>query len=90
MALTKGMLERFQNIASNEDTHLLKVNLSEGKPVHGYLREVGEDFFVLEEVQPVGKEEVRKSIKTTLALNLITSWSEISPTDVPRYYYGSA
>src|SRR5260221_2380632 len=104
MALTKGMLERFSKLASKEDKPLLKVSLSAGEEVFGYVREVGDDFFVVEEVKKVGYNKsandryargapvyeytIKKAGQTTLGLDLIKSWSEIPEDELPSIIGG--
>jgi hypothetical protein len=83
VALNKGMLEEFKSFSSQENTNLLQINLSEGNPIYGYLRKVGEDFFVMQTVKSNGAKGIILSTKSTKSLHLIKDWDEISPSDVP-------
>ena|SRR5258706_15951327 len=95
MALTKGMLDKFRKLVSDKDEPLLKVRLSTRNDIYGYLREVGSDFFTIDEVKSVRTSlpsskwlEMRYSVKnnkvglTTLTLDDIESWTELTPNTV--------
>lgn len=92
MALTTGMLERFKNLASDKDGQLLKINMTDLAIVYGYLREVGSDYFVIDEVEskiidkdsddrysrsPNWEYSTENKGRSVLSLELIKSWTEI-------------
>jgi hypothetical protein len=89
MALTSGMLNLFKALASDNDERFIEVFLSNGTSYSGYLREVGTDYFVIEEYRTFQRrvdsrgrsayafEEVTEKVgKSVLNLNLIESWTE--------------
>ena len=92
MALTEEMLEQFRQLVSETDQPLLQINLTTDKSIYGYLREVGESYFTVDELQTsqtmksTGRwmemqiiRETRKVGRITLSLDLVSSWRELPP-----------
>jgi hypothetical protein len=86
MALTQGMLERFKDLASDNNKQLLMIEISDSKTIYGYLREVAEDLFVIFQVKGKNNtaDEIEDIGETTLPLNLVNSWTKVEPRSVPR------
>lgn len=83
MAIPQGMLERFSSLISSNDDQFIKVELSDRKSFYGCLREVANDFFVIEEMKTDGNNQLRKLGRRTLQLSHLESFSEIPVERLP-------
>lgn len=84
------MLERFKSLSSPKDETIIKVSLQNSSQIYGYLREVGVDYFVIDELKTARILHVstqwpnttfrlttKKIGLTTLPLALVEFWSEM-------------
>ena len=79
MALSQGMLQRFKKLASDSNDCLLRVNLGYYGQIYGFLREVGADFFVMQEVQNDIRGALKPIGRKTLNLDLAVDYTEGIP-----------
>jgi hypothetical protein len=82
MALSQGMLQRFKKLASERSDSLLMVNLGYYGKIYGYLREVGADFFVMQEVQNDIRGVIKPIGRKTINLDLAVDYTEGVPAFV--------
>ncbi len=81
--MTPGMLNRFKSLACRKHEHLLRVKLSKERELYGYLREVGEDYFVFQEVRKDGNGRAKETVKMIRDLALVVEYGEITPELLP-------
>lgn len=81
--MTPGMLTRFQTLACRRHEHLLRVRLSQSRELYGYLREVGADYFVFQEVRRDANGRAKETIKMIRDLGLVVEYGEITPEMLP-------
>jgi len=81
--MTPGMLNRFKSLGCKKNQHLLRVKLSKERELYGYLREVGEDYFVFQEVRKDGQGKARETNKMIRDLSLVIEYGEITPDMLP-------
>ena len=81
--MTAGMLNRFKALASKKNPHLLRVKLSKERELYGYLREVGEDYFVFQEVRRDAQGRAKETSKMIRDLGLIVEYGEITAEMLP-------
>lgn len=90
MALTPGMRDRFEALTTEDDSHLVKVEMSDRKPLFGYLRLVEGNFFVLEEVVrgEAGGSTIQKTRESNLSIMLVTGFAKTQANDpeIPDNY----
>jgi hypothetical protein len=82
MALSQGMLQRFKRMASERNDCLVMVNLGYYGKIYGYLREVGADFFVMQEMQNDVRGVLKSVGRKTVNLDLAVDYTEGVPAFV--------
>ena len=81
--MTPGMLSRFKALICKKNQHLVCVKLTRGREIYGYLREVGDDYFVFQEVRRDANGRAKETSKMIRDLALITEYGEITPDKLP-------
>lgn len=81
--MTPGMLNRFKALICRKNEHLLRVKLSKEREIYGYLREVGSDYFVFQEVRRDANGRARDTHKMIRDLSLVVEYGEITPEMLP-------
>ena len=81
--MTSGMIERFKAFASRKNEHLLRVKLSKERDLYGYVREVGADYFIFQEVRKDARGKAKETSKMIRDLGLVIEYGEISPEMLP-------
>lgn len=82
MALSQGMLQRFKKLASDRNEVLLMVNLGYNGKIYGFLREVGTDFFVIQEMQNDFRGVMKTVGRKTVNLEHAVDYTEGIPAFV--------
>ncbi len=81
--MSPGMLSRFKSLVCKKNQHLLRVKLSRERELYGYVREVGEDFFVFQEVRKDAQGKARETSKMIRDLRLVIEYGEITAEMLP-------
>ena len=81
--MSPGMVEHFKGLVCKKNQHLLRVKLSRERELYGYLREVGKDYFVFQEVRRDAQGKARETTKMIRDLGLIIEYGEITPDMLP-------
>ena len=82
--MTPGMLNRFKALICKKNQHLLRVKLTKDRELFGYLREVGDDYFVLQEVRRDSQGRAKTTRQMIRDLALIVEYGEITPDLLPE------
>ena len=81
--MSPGMINRFKSLTCKKNQHLLRVKLSKERELYGYLREIGEDYFVFQEVRKDAQGKARETSKMIRDLALVIEYGEITPEMLP-------
>lgn len=81
--MSPGMLNRFKSLVCKKSQHLLRVKLSREREIYGYIREVGQDYFVFQEVRKDAQGKARETNKMIRDLGLVIEYGEITPDMLP-------
>ncbi len=81
--MTAGMLNRFKALICRKNEHLLRVKLSKDRELYGYLREVGADYFVFQEVRRDANGRAKDTHKMIRDLALVVEYGEITTDKLP-------
>jgi len=81
--MTSGMIARFKALASRKNEHLLRVKLSKERDIYGYVREVGADYFIFQEVRKDARGKAKETSKMIRNLGLVVEFGEITVDKLP-------
>ncbi len=81
--MSPGMVNCFKGLVCKKNQHLLRVKLTKDRELYGYLREVGEDYFVFQEVRKDGQGKARETNKMIRDLGLVIEYGEITAEMLP-------
>jgi hypothetical protein len=82
MAMSQGMLQRFKRLASEKNDSLMLVNMGYYGKIYGYLREVGADYFVMQEMYNDIRGVLKPVGMKTINLELAVDYTERIPAFV--------
>ena len=81
--MSLGMIEHFKGLICKKNQHLLRVKLSKERELYGYLRDVGKDYFVFQEVRKDANGRAKETSKMIRDLGLVMEYGEITPDMLP-------